>query len=174
MFSSKEPEYANRLMIRQIGNKWRMWHDSHGQSRGEVAILGQVEDQDGNTWRILLSHSLTGLTVDLGHATPCEAARIVVDWYNDEAKKVAMECHQVSERSLAECRSAIHNAGLPKAIRWLSNSDLHGKIQHWGNRGGPVAEPTQPGMPAHDVTDRRLGTPLIRGFLEIDCAQLGH
>ncbi len=167
---TRQPHYADRLRIEPIGTTWRMWHGSHGQNRGGVATLAQVEDQDGVVWYVLTSQ-LPKLNALLRHMTPCEAARWVVDWYNEESERVARRCFEVSERyPLADCRRAVDIAGLPKAINWLTDpAGIPTKIRHWANLVGPVAEPTRPGLPAYDVTDRQPGKPLIREFLAIDC-----
>ncbi|MCY4369407.1 MAG: AIPR family protein [bacterium] len=169
-----QPDYAERLRIESVGDEWQIWHASFGQNRGEVATLAPVEDQDGVVLYGHRSQSLD-LTALLRHTTPCEAARWVADRYNEESEKVARRLEASQRRyPLAHCRRAVDIAGLPKAINWLTDpAGLPTKIRHWANLEGPPAVPTRPGLPAHDGTDRQPGKPLIRGFLEIDCEQLG-
>ena len=161
----RPPHYAERLRIEPIGTKWRIWHSSHGTNRGAVATLAQVEDE-GVTRYVLLSR-LPKLNALFHNTTPCEAARWVADRYNEESESLARRCLELSERyPLDHCRRAIDLAGLPEANDWLVDpAGLATKIRDWAYRVGPVAEPTQPGLPAHDVTDRQPGRLLIQEFL---------
>ena len=172
------PDYADRLRIEEIGGKHRIWHASFGQDRGQVALIGEVEDRNGSKWLVTCTRSRTIPSALLRHTTPCEAARWIADWYGKEAECLAQQLFQIAQGnpmmrySESACRRAVDHAGLPEAISWSTDLEsLPKRIREWADPVGPVAEPTRPGMPAGDATVRQPGRPLVRHFLDIDCQQ---
>ena len=172
-----KPDYVERLRIEAMGTKCRIWHTSSGIDRGEVALIAEVEDQDGFKWQVTLSRSCTVPPALLAHATRCDTARWIADWYNKEAERVAQQCLRILQSSPpmrypeTSCRRAVDHAGLPEAVNWPTDPEsLPDKIRRWAHLHGPVAEPTRPHMPARDVTVRQPGKPLAQ-FLAIDCQQ---
>lgn len=178
MTDDSRPQYADRLRIEMLGTKYRIWHESFGRDRGEVALIAEVENQDGAKWRVALSRSRAVPPSLLEKATPCDIARWIADQYNSKAERVAQECFQLLESKPRiwypedDCRRAVHNAGLPEAINWPTDPEsLLDKIRHWAHLAGPPPEPTRPGLPARDATVRQQGRTLVSQFLDIDCSQ---
>ena len=172
-----KPDYADGLRIETMGTNARIWYAPLGIDRGEVALMAEVKDQDGFRWQVTLSHSHTVPPALLRHATLCDTARWIVDWYNREAERIAQECFEIAQSapmmrySEDSCRQAVDHAGLPEAINWPTDPEsLVDRIRSWAHRVGPAAEPTRPGMPAGDATIRQPGKPL-RQFLVVDCQE---
>ena len=58
-----------------MGTKYRIWHGPFGIDRGEVALIAEVEDQDGFKWQVTLTRPRTVPPALLAHTARYDTAR---------------------------------------------------------------------------------------------------